>query len=358
MGTIKTVPDGYTPGSDVATLSVVGYDPKAYYTGRAPIEAIAQGISLEPESLVFRCNLVTLADGCMEDFSGGHIKTTEAHKLIAELQDKLGNLRIKFHPGVSYRHLMTMKNAADIKAKCTPPHDIPGQPIDGYLPMGKGSDQIRELMERSQEILEDHEVNQIRRDLGENPANSIWLWGQGTLPKLPAFRQHYGLRGAGITAVDLFRGVALGVGWKLIEVEGANGYIDTNYHGKGQAAVEALDDVDIVAVHVEAPDEMGHNGDLQNKIKALELIDEHIVGPVLEKLQTFDNWRILCLPDHPTPIAKRTHTADPVPFAMAGTRIVPDESTCYTEEQGVESTLHIDPGHELMEYFLKSGQEG
>jgi 2,3-bisphosphoglycerate-independent phosphoglycerate mutase len=357
MGFIKTVPDGFTPGSDVATLSLVGYDPRQYYTGRAPIEAIAKRISLQPEELVFRCNLVTLADDCMEDFSGGHIGQPEAEQLMATLQKELGSDEIQFHTGVGYRHLMTMKNAGDIKVKCTPPHDIPGEPIAGYLPAGKGSDRVRELMKRSQEILEEHEVNQIRRDLGENPANSIWLWGQGGMPRLPSFKQRFGLRGSAITAVDLFRGIALGIGWKLLRVEGATGYIDTNFQGKGEAALGALEDVDLVAVHVEAPDEMGHNGDLQNKIKAVEMIDEHIVGPVLEKLRSFDRWRILCLPDHPTPISKRTHSAEPVPFGLAGTGVIADEADRFSEAQGRESDLRIDPGHELMEFFLKSGQE-
>ncbi len=358
MGLIKTVPDGFTPGSDVATLSLVGYDPREYYTGRAPIEAIAKRISLQQNELVFRCNLVTLADDCMEDFSGGHIGQPEAEQLIATLQEELGSDEIKFHTGVGYRHLMTMKNAGDVKVKCTPPHDIPGEQIAGYLPAGKGSETVRELMKRSQQILEEHEVNQIRRDLGENPANSIWLWGQGGMPRLPLFKQRFGLRGSAITAVDLFRGIALGIGWKLIQVDGATGYIDTNFQGKGEAAVQALDDADLVAVHVEAPDEMGHNGDIQNKIKAVEMIDEHIVGPVLEKLQSFDQWRILCLPDHPTPISKKTHSSEPVPFGLAGTRIIPDEADHFSEIQGRQSDLHIDPGHELMEFFLKSGQEG
>ncbi|NLX15218.1 MAG: cofactor-independent phosphoglycerate mutase [Phycisphaerales bacterium] len=358
MGLIKTVPEGMTPGSDVATLSVVGYDPKIHYTGRAPLEAVAKKISLEQDELVFRCNLVTLGEDTMEDFSAGHISQPEAEKLIADLQRQLGDERIRFHVGVGYRHLITVKNAGDIKVECTPPHDIPGQPIAGHLPVGKGSDLVRSLMTRSREILENHEINQTRRDLGENPANSIWLWGQGSMPRLPNFRQRFGVRCAAITAVDLFRGIALSIGWRMIDVPGATGYIDTNYAGKGQAAVQALDEVDMVAVHIEAPDEMGHNGDAANKIKALERIDEHIVGPVLEKLQSFDEWRILCLPDHPTPVAKRTHVSDPVPFGMAGTRVIPDESERFTEEQGRQSDLHIDPGYELMEYFLKSGQEG
>ncbi len=356
-GLVRTVPKGFVPGSDVATLSVVGYDPETYYTGRAPLEAVARRISMEPEELVFRCNLVTIVDGRMEDFSAGHISQAEAERLIADLQAKLGTDRIRFHAGVGYRHLVTIKKAEGIKAKCTPPHDIPGEPVSGYLPTGRGSEVIRELMERSQEILDVHEVNQVRRDLGENPATSIWLWGQGGTPRLPLFRERFGVRGAAITAVDLIRGIALSVGWRLIEVPGATGYIDTDYAAKGRYAVQALDDVDLIAVHVEAPDESGHNGDAANKVKSLEQIDEHIVAPVLEKLQSFDEWRILIVPDHPTPVAKKTHTDAPPPFCMAGTGIVADRSTCFTEAEAAETGQQVDPGYELMEYFLKSGRE-
>jgi len=355
VGTIRTVPSGFLPGSDVATLSVLGYDAKTCYTGRAPLEAIARRITLAPESLVFRCNLVTIVDGEMEDFSAGHISQPEAAKLVADLQEQLGDDRIAFHSGVSYRHLMTMKDAAGIKVECTPPHDILSQPISGHLPTGKGSDLIRSIMQRSEDVLASHEVNQVRCDLGENPATSIWLWGQGPMPKLTSFRERFGVRGAAITGVDLFRGIAMGIGWRMIDVPGATGYFDTNYGGKGEHAVAALDDVDLVAVHVEAPDEAGHNGDVVAKIKAIEQVDEHVVGPLLDKLQRFDTWRVLCIPDHPTPISKRTHTTTPPPFCMAGDGIVVDRANAFDEAQAEESDFHIDPGHELMEYFLKSG---
>lgn len=354
VGCVRTVPKGFTPGSDVATLSVVGYDPNKYYTGRAPLEAVAKNITLAPGELVFRCNLVTIVDGCMEDFSAGHIAQAEAEKLVSDLGAQLGDENVKFHVGVSYRHLVTVKDAGWMKVKATPPHDIPGKPVAGYLPSGKGSEKIRELMDRSRAVLENHEVNQVRRDLGENPATQIWLWGHGAMMQLPSFFQRFGLHGAAITAVDLIRGIALSAGWKLIEVEGATGYLDTNYRGKGQAACDALDDVDIIAVHIEAPDEMGHNGDALNKVKAIEQIDEHIVGPLLEKLRTFDAWRIMVCPDHPTPVGKRTHTSTPPPFCLAGTGIAPDRATAFTEAQAEEGGLHVDPGHELMEFFLKS----
>ena len=357
VGTIRTVPEGFTPGSDVATLSVVGYDPDACYTGRAPLEAVAKRISLVPGELAFRCNLVTVVDGRMIDFSAGHISQPEAATLIADLQAELGDQRVRFHAGVGYRHLVTVKDAGHMKVKCTPPHDIPGEAIAGYLPTGKGSDEVRDLMTRSQTILETHEVNQVRRDLGENPATSIWLWGQGPTPKLGNFKDRFGVRGAVITAVDLIRGIAISVGWRLIEVEGATAYLDTNYRGKGQAAVAALDDVDLIVVHVEAPDEAGHNGDAAAKVEAIERIDEHVVGPLLEKLRGFDRWRVLCVPDHPTPVLKQTHTATPPPFCMAGTGVAPDQATAFDETQAEQGSLHIDPGHELMEYFLKAGLE-
>ncbi|MHC4798040.1 MAG: cofactor-independent phosphoglycerate mutase, partial [Planctomycetota bacterium] len=346
IGMVKTVPKGFSPGSDVATLSVIGYGPQKYYTGRAPLEAAAKRITIEPEMLVFRCNLVTLADGRMENFSAGHVSQPEAEKLIADLQEQMGDERITFHAGVGYRHLVTIRNASEMKLECTPPHDIPGEKIAGHLPAGKGSELIRSLMSRSQEILENHEINQIRCDLGECPANSIWLWGQGGKPQLPSFYDRFGIRASAITAVDLIRGISNSIGWSLIEVEGATGYIDTNYQGKGQAAVQALDEADMTAVHIEAPDEAGHEGDIEAKVKSLEQIDEHIVGPVIEKLRSFDGWRILCLPDHPTPIAKKTHTSDPVPFCMAGTGVVADRWSTFSEAQGRQSDLHIDPGHE------------
>lgn len=355
VGTARTIPRGFTPGSDVATLSVVGYDNMKYYSGRAPLEAVAQNIALERDELVFRCNLVTVIDDVMEDFSAGHISSAEAHQLIDELNTALSDDKVRFHAGVSYRHLMTLKDAGWMKIKATPPHDIPGESIGGYLPTGKGSAQIRALMERSRQIMENHEINQVRRDLGENPATSIWLWGHGTMMRLPSFEQRFGVRGAAITAVDLIRGIAISVGWRLIEVDGATGYLDTNYQGKGAAAVAALDDVDLVAVHVEAPDEAGHNGSAVEKVKAIEQIDEHIVGPLMDKLNGFDQWRVLVVPDHPTPVARKTHTATPPPFCMAGTGVIADRSTAFDEAQADASDLHIDPGHELMEYFLKSG---
>ncbi len=355
VGTVRTVPLGMSPGSDVATLSVIGYSPKVYYTGRAPIEAVARGIALGPDDIVFRCNLVTIADGRMEDFSAGHIRNEEGCRIIQDINRQLGSDHLQFYCGISYRNLMVWRHAGNLNVTTTPPHDIHGQSIEKYLPTGPDSEALRDLMARSQQILADHEVNQVRRDLGENPASSIWLWGQGKQPTLPKFIDKFGLSGALIAAVDLVRGLGTLVGWTIIDVPGATGYLDTNYAGKGEAAIKAIDEYDIVAVHVEAPDEAGHNGDIRAKVTALEQVDKHIVGPVLKKLQTFEDWKILVAPDHPTPICKRTHTMDPPPFAIAGSRVNPSNAAGFNEVAANGSALKIDPGHDMMEYFIKGG---
>lgn len=354
IGTVRTVPEGFLPASDVATLSVIGYDPHRYYTGRAPLEAAAQHLAVGSDDLVFRCNLTTIIDGMMVDFSAGHIAQAEAEALIEALNHGLADERIRFHAGVMYRHLMLLKKASKFDCSCTPPHDIPGQPIAKHLPRGKDAELIRDLMLRSGEILENHQVNQIRRDLGESPATSIWLWGQGNMPDLPDFESRFGVRGACITAVDLIRGIATLVGWALLQVEGATGYLDTNYKGKGEQAVAALDKYDLITVHIEAPDEAGHSGDAQAKVQAIERIDEHVVGPVLEKLKDFPKWRVLLLPDHPTPVAKRTHTAVPPPFCMAGSDVPHVRGASFSEISAENGDLHIETGHDLMEYFLQS----
>lgn len=351
-GTVRNVPRKLACGSDVAILSVIGYDPTTCYTGRAPLEAAAQGIEVDDDEWIFRCNLVTVVDGVMEDHSAGHIRSTESAALIAELNRLLSGPRVRFHPGVSYRHLMTFRGDCDVKT--TPPHDILTEPIREHLPTGQGADLLRTLIDRSVQILAAHEVNTVRRDLGENPATCIWLWGQGKMPRLASFAERYGLRGAAITAVDLVRGLATLIGWDVIEVPGATGYVDTNYAGKGAAAVAALDDHDLVFVHVEGPDEAGHNADAPGKTRSLGEIDRHIVGPLLERLRAEgdDGWRILVLPDHPTPCEVRTHTYDPVPFAVAGTRMEGVVPVPFTEETARESDLHVPRGCELMEFFL------
>jgi 2,3-bisphosphoglycerate-independent phosphoglycerate mutase len=351
-GSVRTIPPGMPCGSDVAILSLLGYDPRQCYPGRAPLEAAAQGIQIGPDEWIFRCNLVTLVDGLMEDYSAGHITSTEAGTLIDELQRALGGPDVTFHKGVSYRHLLVLRGNFNVKT--TPPHDILAKPTAAHQPTGAGSELLRTLTERSGVILENHEINKVRRDLGENPATHIWLWGQGQMPQLPSFGERHGIRGTAITAVDLVRGLARLIGWNVIEVPGATGFTDTNYAGKGAAAVKALDDVDLVCVHVEAPDEAGHNADAKAKLHAIEQIDQHVVGPLLERLkQEKAGWRILVLPDHPTPVSLRTHTPEPVPFAIAGERIEGVVAAPFNEKTAVASDLHIERGHELMEFFLK-----
>jgi len=353
LGIVKTVPDGFSPGSDVAQMSLMGYDPNTYYTGRAPLEAAAKGIKTNPSDFIFRCNLVTVADEMMEDYSAGHIDTVQAAKLIQDIDRKFGNETVKFYPGVSYRHLMVHKGGPFDLTTC-PPHDILGKPISKHMPKGKNSKEICRIMEEAHAFLMEHEINQIRQDLNENPATHIWLWGEGHSPQLDSFKQRFGLSAAVITAVDLMRGLGKLMGMDLIEVPGATGYLDTNYEGKGRAAIEALSKYDMIFVHIEAPDEAGHGALLQEKVTALEQIDLHIVGPLMNWFQNQnDSWRILIMPDHPTPVRLRTHVADPVPFARAGTGIEPNLNKPFTESNALESGLKIEKGHELMEYFLK-----
>ncbi|MCD4699995.1 MAG: cofactor-independent phosphoglycerate mutase [Phycisphaerae bacterium] len=353
-GTVRNVPPEMPCGSDVAILSVLGYDPREYYTGRAPLEAAARGLEIKPHEWVFRCNLVTVVDGVMEDHSSGNISTEEGAALISELNRILANEQMHFYSGVSYRHLMTLSGKSDVTT--TPPHDILGQTIAPHLPKGRGSDLLVTLIDRSEAILAEAEINHIRRDLGENPATHIWLWGQGQMPKLPTFADRFGIASAAsISAVDLVRGMSKLIGWDHIEVAGATGFVDTNYAGKGAAAVEALVDHDLVFVHVEAPDEAGHQADAANKVHAIEQIDRHVVGTLLEYLRDnqTDDWRIMVLPDHPTPCSLRTHTGEPVPFALAGKRIESVIQRPFTESAAAAADLHIAHGCELMEFFLK-----
>ncbi|MCJ7545013.1 MAG: cofactor-independent phosphoglycerate mutase [Phycisphaerae bacterium] len=350
-GMVHNIPKGLACGSDVAILSVVGYDPRTCYTGRAPLEAAAQGLKIGPDEWVFRCNLVTIIDGIMEDHSAGHISTEEAGAIVDELNRSLARPGVHFYRGVSYRHLMIYRG--DCQVRTTPPHDILGQRAAAHLPTGQGAKELRGLMERGRELLVGHEINTVRRDLGENPATDIWLWGEGQMPQLTPFTERFGLRAAAVAAVDLVRGLARLIGWDVLTVQGATGYLDTNSAGKGAAAVAALDNHDLVFVHVEAPDEAGHNANIKGKIAAIEQIDQHIVGPLLKRLQAEGpEWRILVLPDHPTPCTVRTHTRDAVPFAMAGKRVESVLAEPFSEAHAAESDLHIARGHELMQFFL------
>jgi 2,3-bisphosphoglycerate-independent phosphoglycerate mutase len=352
QGLVSTIPKNTTPGSDVAMMSLLGYDPQRFYTGRAPIEAVAMNIQLEPTNWVFRCNLVTIADEKMADHSAGHISTKEGARLVEDLNKTLGSSNIKFYPGVSYRHLCVIKGI-DFDVYTEPPHDIIGREIIKNLPRGKNAEILLDLMARSRQLLAEHEINRVRRDLRENPVSSIWLWGQGKKTVMESFRDKFGLKGAAITAVDLIRGLAKLIGFDLIKVEGATGFADTNYKGKAHAAIEALDKYDIVLVHIEGPDEAGHAGDAELKKKAVERIDKYIVGPVYQALQKYDNWRILVMPDHLTPVSSQAHSDKPVPFAMAGTGVAGVLKEPFSEANAAQSGLMINNGFELMEYFIK-----
>jgi 2,3-bisphosphoglycerate-independent phosphoglycerate mutase len=353
QGLIRTIPSGMEAGSDVAQMSLLGYDPKRYYTGRAPIEAAARNIRLSLEDWIFRCNLITIADGEMADHSAGHISTAEAGNLIKELNDQLGSEQIHFHTGISYRHLLVFKNL-DFDVHTYPPHDNIGTAIEKLLPRGKGADLLVDLMARSQRIFAGHDINKVRKDLGENQVNSIWLWGQGKRVQMEAFQKRFGLKGATITAVDLVKGLSKLIGFDLIDVPGATGFIDTNYQGKASAAIEALKQYNIVFVHIEAPDEASHGGNAVMKKKAVEQIDKHIVIPVFKALQSYESWRILVMPDHPTPVRTCAHSNEPVPFAMAGDSVSGILHTTFGETNAAKSGFKIDNGFELMEYFLKS----
>ena len=353
QGLVRTVPLDMEPGSDVALMSLLGYDPLRYYTGRAPIEAVARNIVLAVDDWVFRCNLITIADGKMADHSAGHISTEEANKLITELNDYLANNRIRFYPGISYRHLLVFKGF-DFDVQTYPPHDNIGKTIEKILPRGRGAEILIDLMARSQQLFTNHDINKIRKDLGENQVSSIWLWGQGRKAQMESFQKRFGIKGVAITAVDLVRGLAKLIGFDLIDVPGATGFVDTNYQGKAAAAIEALDKYDLVFVHIEAPDEASHNGSAEMKKKAVEQIDKYIVGPVLEALQNYESWRILVMPDHPTPVRSCAHSPEPVPFAMAGRDISGILHTTFSEDNAAKSGFRIENGSELMEYFLKS----
>jgi 2,3-bisphosphoglycerate-independent phosphoglycerate mutase len=353
QGLVRTVPLGMEAGSDVAQMSLLGYDPKRYYTGRAPIEAAARNIKLSLEDWIFRCNLITIADGQMADHSAGHISTPEAGKLIKELDEQLGNERIQFHTGVSYRHLVVFKKYV-FDVQTYPPHDNIGTAIDKILPRGKGAGLLIDLMARSQQLFTGHDINKVRKDLGENQVSSIWLWGQGKRAQMEHFQKRFGLKGATITAVDLVKGLSKLIGFDLIDVPGATGFIDTNYQGKASAAIEALREYDIVFVHIEAPDEASHSGNAEMKKKAVEQIDKYIVGPVFEALQEYESWRMLVMPDHPTPVRTCAHSHEPVPFALAGDNISGILHATFGETNAAKSGFRIDNGFELMEYFLKS----
>ena len=358
LGTVRTTPPGYAAGSDVCTLCLLGYDPAKYHPGRAPLEAAAMGLKLDPNDWVFRCNLVTIIDGVMMDHSAGHIGDKEAHILLEEVRKLLASdpatTPLTFYPGVSYRHLLTIRGMDFTGLKCTPPHDIPETPIKSHMPKGTNSAYISDLIMRSHEVLKDHEINLTRRDLGENQASHIWLWGQGKAANIPTFKERFGKNGAMITAVDLLRGIANLLGWTNLESPGITSYHDTDYAAQGQTTIDALDTYDVVCCHVEAPDEASHAANYTEKVESIQAIDQHVVGPVLKKLQSYPEWRLLILPDHATQCTTRLHHDAPVPFAIAGTNMHNVFQRPYTEEAAMQSDLHIQRGYDLMEYFLTS----
>ena len=361
VGLTNMIPTRMLPASDVANLSILGYNPKKYYTGRGPLEAANMGIDLQDDEVAFRCNLVTISDDKMADYSAGHISNEEAKSIIEELDSKLGTEDIKFYPGVSYRHLVVFRckdkeeQENFVKTKCAPPHDIAGKAIHGFLPAKTPQAKVlKRLMNESINILSDHEVNRVRIDLKENPANMIWLWGQGVKPFMPKFSKLYHVEGSIISAVDLIKGIGRIIGLDVIDVPGATGYYDTNYLGKAEYAIDSLKDKDFVFVHVEAPDEAGHNGDLREKIKAVERFDKFVVGTILNHFKSGnEEFRMLVLSDHATPIALKTHSRDHVCFAMYGTDIEQGVIKHFNEKEARLSKFRIDKGHELMEFFIR-----
>jgi len=359
VGLVKTIPDGMAPGSDVANLSVMGYEPERYHTGRSPLEAASMGVALSDSDVTFRCNLVTLRgkgdyeEMTMEDHSSGEITSEEARELIEAVGRELGGGGLEFFPGVSYRHLLVWRDGP-FDFSFTPPHDILERKIADYLPSGPYGERFLKLMKASKAILENHPVNQRRKVRGLNPANSIWIWGEGKKPVLPPFRERFGIGGSVVSAVDLIRGIGILAGLRSIEVEGVTGTIHTNFKGKADAAIRAFGAGDeFVYVHLEAPDECGHQGDVPRKVRSMELIDEKIIAPIYAALKASgEPYRILVLPDHPTPISLRTHVADPVPYVLFDSEqelFNPEHR--FSEASGKETGIFFDHGPKLMRRF-------
>lgn len=367
LGTVKTIPDHLPPGSDVANLSVMGYDPEKHYTGRSPLEAVSMGIDLGPDDLAFRCNLVTLseeedyAQKVMIDYSSDEIPSDEAKEVIKEVNRRFQNEEIVFHPGISYRHCMVWKNGPK-GFTFTPPHDILEKKVGSYLPSGENSKRILDMMMKSNRFLPDFHINVERRERRLRPANSIWIWGEGKKPSLPSFHEKYNLKGSVISAVDLIKGIGICAGMRSIDVEGTTGNIHTNFRGKALAVLDELaKGQDFVYIHIEAPDECGHRYEIENKVKSIEIIDRDVVGIIKEGLEKYDEYKIMILPDHPTPLSLRTHTHDPVPF-MIYHKGKGNGCTCssncssfsrYTEAEAAKSSLKFGHGYELMDYFIK-----
>jgi 2,3-bisphosphoglycerate-independent phosphoglycerate mutase len=361
VGMVKTVPTGMNPGSDTANLAVFGYDPAIYYSGRSPYEAASIGVPMEATDVTFRCNFVTLSqeeeygNRVMLDHSSDEITTAEATVLLAAVREAFATEEIEFHEGISYRHIM-LWHEAPYEFKLIPPHDIIGKTVRDFMPKGPGSEKIHEMMEKSANLLKDHPVNLARIARGLKPANSIWIWGEGKKPLLTNFEEKYGLKGSVISAVDLIKGIGLCADMNIVEVEGATGNVHTNFKGKADAALKELENgADFVYVHVEAPDECGHRNELGNKVKSIELLDEKVAKVIKEGLdKRGEAYKILVLPDHPTPLAIRTHTGDPVPFVIYdSTKKVNVEEATYDEEYANSTGLYIEEGYKLMDLFIK-----
>lgn len=358
-GMVKTIPEGFKPASDTANLSVLGYAPEKYYTGRSPLEAVSLGIKMADDDIAIRCNLVTLSneenyqDKTMVDYSAGEISTKEADELIKYVEANLGTEDFHFYPGISYRHCLIVKHTTT-GTDFTPPHDISGKVVSEYLPKDKDAEFYRALQEKSYELLKDHPVNLKRIKEGKNPANSIWLWGEGTKPLLDNFEQKFGKKGAMVCAVDLLKGIAISAGLKLYEVEGATGGVVTNFLGKGETALKALlDGNDFVYVHIEAPDESGHQGNVKAKINAIEQIDQNIVGTLFNGLtKAKEDFAIMVLPDHPTPIATKTHAKEPVPFMIYSSTRDLGANESYSEKDAEKTGYFIPVGSDLIKEFL------
>jgi len=361
LGLVRTVPPGLPPGSDVANLSIFGYDPALHFTGRAPLEAAAMGVKLGPDDVAFRCNLLTISrrgeKEFMDDFSAGHISSQEARQIIAGIEKALGSHEFNFYPGVSYRHLLVWRNGGrSLSLTTTPPHDITGKPIAEYLPRGEGQEGICGMMEEARQLLQNHPVNEARQKAGKKPANAIWLWGQGKAPSLLPITKRFSLEGSVISAVDLMKGIGFYAGLEIVNVPGATGYLDTNYAGKAEYALREISKKGFVYVHVEAPDEASHNGNLKDKIQAIEDFDGKIVGPIWHGLQAYENFRLLVLPDHPTPLVLKTHSSEPVPFVVFssedGGRALKKERF-FDELSAQKAGLLIEKGHELLGKFIE-----
>ncbi len=353
LGLARTVPPGMEPSSACACMSILGYDPRVYYRGRSAIEAISMGITVGDGEVVFRCNLVAVRDGKMWDYSSGRIGADEARQLISSLNQSLGDDSIHFYPGVSYRHICKLTGREEsLLANCTPPHDIPGKPIDRFLPTGPGSDLLRGLMKRSEAVLRDHPVNVERRARGDIPATMLWLfWGSGQVPALPAFKQVYGLEAAMTSGVDLLRGLARMAGMEVLDIPGVTGGLDNDYAAQAAGAVEALDGHDLVVIHVEAPDEAAHTGSVDDKVEAIQGVDKEVVSR-LRSWQA-DALRLLIMPDHATPIKVQTHTDEPVPFMLWGAGFAPNGAGKFTEAEAGKTGLFIDPGYNIMSRLIK-----